>query len=153
MKLSANPTMVDLSVQSMNRLRRDDYNGLLIVSKIRRAIRYEIDSTLIARLIKIEFDLHLDAHFTEEETCLFTRLPHNDALRKQAQRQHDHLKYLAWLCSSEKAIPASVAEEFANKLEEHIRFEERTFFPYLRDFSTQQYAKSKSPAHRDFTIN
>lgn len=132
MRLFAIKEPTDLLKQNISRLSRDDYNSLLIVSKIRRAIRYEVDSAKIVDFIKKEYDYHLNTHFTEEETLLFSKLPHNDPLRMQAQRQHDHLKYMVWVCCNETKIPACLPEDFANRLEEHIRFEERTLFPYIK---------------------
>jgi hemerythrin-like domain-containing protein len=152
MKLSVANEPVDLS-GGIARLSREDYNALTIVTKIRRAIRYEIDNSLIATFIKKQFDLYLDAHFIEEEVWLFPKLPHTDALRIQAQKQHDHLRYLAWVCANETPVPASLPEEFANYLEEHIRFEERSLFPYIRNARPLYVVKSRSERHISFAIN
>ena len=84
MKLSVANEPVDLS-GGIARLSREDYNALTIVTKIRRAIRYEIDNSLIATFIKKQFDLYLDAHFIEEEVWLFPKLPHTDAANTSAE--------------------------------------------------------------------
>ena len=151
MKLLTENEAVDLS-RGIKRLSREDYNALSIVLKIRKAIRCEADSASIASLIKKQFDLHLDHHFIEEETSLFTKLAHTDPLRIQAQKQHDHLRYLAWVCDNETSIPPTLPEEFANRLEEHIRFEERTMFPYLRN-AGQLYKVKRKPQRHSFAIN
>ena len=151
MKPFAENEAVDLS-RGIERLSREDYNALSIVLKIRRAIRCEADNASIASLITKEFDHHLDDHFIEEETSLFAKLAHTDPLRIQAQKQHDHIRYLAWVCANETSIPPTLPEEFANRLEEHIRFEERTMFPYLRN-AGQLYLVKRKPQRHSFAIN
>ena len=122
----------DVLNHSISHVSRNDYNSLSIVLKIRRAIREETEKGQIAAFIKNEYEYQLDSHFSEEETMFFAKLPHTDDLRIEAQRQHDHLKYLAWVCSNGQ-IPDSLPGEFADLLEEHIRFEEQTLFPYIQN--------------------
>ena len=117
---------------SANAISHGDFNSLSIVLKIRQAIKEQTEKTQIAAFIKNEYYYQLESQFSEEETIFFTRLPHTDDLRIEAQRQHDHLKYLAWLCSNGH-IPDTLPTEFADLLEEHIRFEDQTLLPHIEN--------------------
>ena len=108
--------------RNLSWLCREHYNGLMVVCTIRRAVRHSITNSVVNRYIQQEFFAHLDQHFREEEAWLFPKLPATNALRIQTERQHEKLRRMV---SDTELLP----EDFANLLEEHIRFEERTLFP------------------------
>lgn len=108
--------------KTLSLLCREHYNDIALVCTIRRAIRYSVSTDKIAAHIRQEFVAHLDRHFKEEELWLFPKLANTNALRVQAEKQHERLRKMV---DDGGLIP----EEFANLLEEHIRFEERTLFP------------------------
>src|SRR3954471_18451836 len=105
--------------RNLSWLCREHYNGIRVVCTIRRAIRYSVVNHEIASYIQQEFINHLDQHFKEEELWLFPKLAGTNALRIQAEKQHEKLRRMV----GDKDLQP---EEFANLLEEHIRFEERT---------------------------
>src|SRR3954468_12900293 len=112
-------------------LSRDHHDGLLLVWKIRQGIKLEADRALITKYIVNVFDNELELHFNEEESLLFNQLPATDELRINAEDQHAAIrKKIAAFRSSAIYSDADLLS-FALLLEEHIRFEERTLFPYL----------------------
>jgi hemerythrin-like domain-containing protein len=119
---------------------RDHYNGLMVVCTIRRQLRLKIDAHAIAAYIKQEFNDNIEKHFYEEERWLFPKLQVKDVLRVPAEQQHAALRKIVRTMDVAEDITAA-AGEFADMLEEHIRFEERTLFPHLE----QQLSKKTRP--------
>ena len=118
-------------------LSRDHHDGLLLVWKIRQGIRLNINHARIAAYIINVFDKELEQHFIEEESLLFNKLHFTDELRIKAEDQHAAIrKKVAAFRSSGSHTDADLLS-FASDLEEHIRFEERTFFPYCEKLIPQ----------------
>lgn len=116
---------------------RDHHLGLLLVWKIRQGLQLSIDYDRISAYILFSFEDHLKQHFDEEEQLLFNLLPEDNDLRLSAENDHKELSDL--IIKIESAPNRSVIAEFANKLEQHIRFEERILFSYIQDhFSKEQ---------------
>jgi hemerythrin-like domain-containing protein len=112
-------------------LSRDHHDGLLIAWKIRQGIRNEIANARIADFVVNAFAEDLQPHFQDEENLLFLQLPKNDELRLKAEEQHAAIRDKIAALKSDAEVSAVSLQEFANLLEEHIRFEERILFPYL----------------------
>jgi len=112
-------------------LSRDHHDGLLIVWKIRQGIRNSVTVNRITDFVVNAFAKDLEPHFQEEEKLLFSKLRIDDTLRLRAEDEHGAIrKMLAALPSATEAVVTDL-EAFANLLEAHIRFEERTLFPYI----------------------
>lgn len=128
-------TLLDSNPFNKNRklafLFRDRHNDLLFVCKIRRAIRNGMANHKIIRFIKEEFFNEFQPNFIEEEQWLFSKIPSDHPLRKMAEQQHTELIILITSTSPQLKLYDSLPEVFANLLEEHIRFEVRTLFPYI----------------------
>lgn len=75
---------------------------------------------------------HLVSHFKMEEDFLFVYLAKNDLLRKEAEKQHDSLRSLHRKMVSTPTVENGDLLEFAEGLDNHIRFEERKLFPYIQ---------------------
>jgi hypothetical protein len=126
-----------LEIPSLNKNRklallfRDRHNDLLFVCKIRRAIRNAMAHHKIIRFIQDEFFNEFQPNFIEEEQWLFSKIPSSHPLRIKAEEQHTELINLIMTTSPESKLYDSLPETFANLLEEHIRFEVRTLFPYI----------------------
>lgn len=116
---------------------RDHYNGLMVVCTTRRQLRLKANTDAIAAYIMQEFANNIEKHFREEETWLFPKLSVKDPLRMEAEQQHALLRKIVWTLDEAKDFYAA-AEEFANSLEEHIRFEERTLFPHIEQQLTKK---------------
>lgn len=110
-------------------LSKDHHEGLLVVWKIRQGQSKQIEAQRIADFVMHAFVTHLQPHFIKEEELLFTKLAKEDQLLAKAQEQHAVLRQMATKVSQSARMPQLVA--FANLLEEHIRFEERTLFQHI----------------------
>ena len=110
---------------------REHHFGLLLVWKIRVGLRNEIAPDRISRYVLFFFRVNLKKHFREEETMLFNRLHDNDLLRKRAEYQHVEICELALKIELNKENRV-LLEQFSDKLENHIRLEERELFNHIQ---------------------
>ena len=70
-------------------------------------------------------------HFREEEELLFSKLPASDTLRIQAEEEHKEI-YRLIAVITQTANDEKLLRQFADTLDKHIRFEERTLFNHLQ---------------------
>lgn len=126
--IKRHPALVQLS--------RDHHFGLLLVWKIRRGLKKSIAKERISNYILFFYNEDLKEHFKEEERDLFSRLPETDPLYIQAYSEHEQLNMLV---NEIKTNPGNekLVTEFADTLEKHIRFEERSLFNYLQEKFTE----------------
>ncbi|MCY1516918.1 Hemerythrin HHE cation binding domain protein [compost metagenome] len=117
-------------------LSRDHHFGLLFCWKIREALKRGVATDRILPYLDYFMDNHLRAHFEIEEKLLLNGCSH--PLCQQAQAEHrqirDDFKKAA---SGNSALLLSLAD----RLERHIRFEERTLFPQLEILLTKTALK------------
>ena len=106
---------------------RDHHNGLLLVWKVRQGLNKDIDPTRIGKYVLFAFDVELAPHFRDGEEWLFASLPDENPGRNRAEKDHAALRETI---SSIRGTGATreLLEDFANGLENHIRFEERELF-------------------------
>jgi len=111
---------------------REHHFGLLLIWKIREGLRFGIDPQRIAEYVNFFFKNYLEEHFKEEEELLFAHLDKNNELRKIAEEEHKILRDLAGQINF---YPENtfLLTEFGDKLEKHIRFEERQLFNELQN--------------------
>lgn len=112
-------------------LYRKRYDGLDLVNKIRQAIRKGENHETIGSFVRIEFYTKLQSYLEQEAVWLLPFLPGEDKTRQSVEAQHSLLirKVTAeWQLSP---VSPALPEEFANLLEENIRFEIRTLFPLV----------------------
>jgi len=83
----------------------------------------------IKAYVKYFWDNHLQQHFEEEETWLFTAL--QDALIERAISEHKHIGELVMTIMNIAPIQTDELNALARLLDDHIRFEERVLFPHL----------------------
>ena len=117
--------MADIENNHFVSLCRKNYQDLLIVCTVRKYLRNAIEKPAIIDYVRKEF-VRLNKHFKDEEMWLFPNLASTNDLRLQAEQQHKKLRELA---NDNNLQP----EEFADLLEEHIRFEERVLFPLFEN--------------------
>ena len=111
---------------------KDHHFGLLLTWKIRQGFKNDISPERIADYVLFFFKADLEKHFTEEEDLLFSQLPAGDALRQKGEADHHALRQLIALISEHKG-DAALLNQFADKLQTHIRFEERQLFNHLQE--------------------
>jgi hemerythrin-like domain-containing protein len=113
-------------------LSQDHHFGLLLVWKIRKGIKDQIQTERIVNYFNYFTREHLEPHFQLEERLIFPVLAKNDLLRKEAEHQHQEIRSLIKQISLEKSLIYDQLSLFADKLEAHIRFEERKLFQHLQ---------------------
>lgn len=114
--------------KSLVNLSKEHHFGLLACWKIRRGFELKVEPKRIANFVNNFWATHLEAHFIAEEKTLFNVIKHT--LVDQALEQHLKLTTLINLIS--KNANTVQLTEFANLLEQHIRFEERQVFKMLQ---------------------
>lgn len=110
-------------------LSRDHHHGLLLGWKIKQGIKNNATENQIIKYIKHFAKLALMPHFKQEEEDVLKFLPANDVFKIKVVEEHQELLNLVAQLSENSNIEDLMA--VADKLEQHIRFEERTLFPYL----------------------
>jgi len=111
---------------------KDHHFGLLLVWKIRQGLNNAISTERISNYVLFFFKNDLEKHFREEEDLLFCNLPGDDILRKRAETDHRAINKLVSEIGKNKNN-AILLNQLADKLEEHIRFEERELFNHLQN--------------------
>jgi hypothetical protein len=111
---------------------KDHHFGLLLVWKIRQGLKRTIDAERISRYVQFFFKEDLGKHFKEEEELLFCRLPTEDVLRRRAEADHRAIRQLV-VAMEDDGRDTALLVQLADRLEEHIRFEERELFNHLQD--------------------
>jgi len=118
--------------QALVSFSRDHHFGLLLVWKIRQGLEKAIRPERITNYVLYAFDNDLRHHFSEEERLIFCKLPPADPLRLQAENEHAAIYKLVEKLRSDKTND-ELLTEFAQSLQDHIRFEERILFTYMQE--------------------
>lgn len=111
---------------------KDHHFGLLLVWKIRQGLNKAVSAERISNYILYFFKADLEKHFKAEEKLLFCKLPVDDALRKQAEAEHQAI-YKLVAAIEQKKEDTVLLNQLADELEKHIRFEERELFNHLQN--------------------
>jgi hemerythrin-like domain-containing protein len=124
---------------------REHHDELLLVWKIREGLKKNIAPKRI-----IDYTIHHcnDAtllHMAQEEKYILNKLSEQDADVIKIMNEHTAIKKLVKQFSLKSVDKNSLLFEFANLLEKHIRFEERTFFPKLQNTLPDDIIKSMQP--------
>lgn len=109
---------------------KDHHFGLLLTWKIRQGLNKEINPERISNYVLFFFREDLAIHFKQEEELLFSKLPADDVLRIQAEADHESI-YALVAAIENKKNDGTLLHQLADKLESHIRFEERELFNHL----------------------
>jgi len=120
--------------ESIVLLSRDHHFGLLFCWKIRQGVKKGVATERIQPYIHHFWESHLQQHFQEEETLLFSKV--NDALSHQAVEEHRAIEQLVSIIHTSKGITTEALTTIADKVDNHIRFEERVLFPHLENVLT-----------------
>lgn len=109
-------------------LSKDHHFGLLVNWKIKKGLDLKVEPERIANFVINFWETHLAAHFIAEEQVLFAKI--NNSLTNKALAQHKQLRGLINNIL-ENSTPETLIN-FANLLENHIRFEEREVFKMIQ---------------------
>lgn len=116
-------------------LSRDHHHGLLLGWKIKQGLKRNVSIAEIANYISHFAGKALIPHFLEEEDQVLIYLNTDDEYRKRTVREHSEISDLI------NRLPDADEEmllQLADLVEAHIRFEERTLFPYMENNIREQ---------------
>lgn len=118
--------------QALVAFSRDHHFGLLLVWKIRQGLDNAVAPERISNYVLYFFEQDLKDHFEEEEQILFPKLPVDHLLRQQAENEHTIIKGLIEQIRKDRANKQLLLQ-FAQHLQDHIRFEERVLFTAIQE--------------------
>lgn len=135
-------------------LSKEHHHGLLCVWKIREGVKRNIEFDRIRNYINFFWENHLENHF-ETEDASFPALE-GTALNSQMEAEHENLRQLVKNLNSEGNY--NLLLDFANALNDHIRFEERVVFPHYESTLTakelteigEKIKKNSSPKEENY---
>lgn len=122
---------------------RDHHHGLLLGWKIRNGIKKGIETPRIAAYVKWFFQNYLSAHFELEEKYMFPILGMENDMIKRAI--NDHLQMRTMIAH----LDSTTLSDFADLLEQHIRFEERELFGQIQETATPRQLAKIEQIHHD----
>ena len=126
--LKRHPELVNLS--------REHHFELLFAWKIGQGLVRKADSRIIRDYVRYFWDQHLESHLEKEEKIVVQVLSEADPMRFRLQQDHDLMRSLVNCLYSERLNIDYLLEALQYLVREHVRFEERVFFPYLEQIAT-----------------
>jgi len=118
-------------------LSRDHHHGLLLGWKIKQGFKRKVDLREIADYVVHFAKQALFPHFDEEENQVLIYLSKDDGFRNQIIAEHVEIRSLIKTISLNPIADTSIFLELSEKLETHIRFEERALFPHLENILSE----------------
>jgi hemerythrin-like domain-containing protein len=110
-------------------LSHDHHDGLLFAWKIKQGLKKGTDLNAIADYVNWFWENHLVEHFRKEDKVIAPLMPAEDVLIKRMSDEHEEIEALVQI---NKNIPdAANLEVISEKVNDHIRFEERILFPHI----------------------
>ena len=118
-------------------LSREHHEGLLYGWKIKQGISFGTEVKVMADYTSWFWDNHLKQHFMAEEAAFSQKLFANDDMVERMKEEHQEIEGLIHI--NENIADINLLKQLSEKLNDHIRFEERELFPYVEQkISTQE---------------
>lgn len=124
--MSQKPIKRNKNIQPLS---REHHFGLLFCWKIRTGIKKNVEVNRIVKYVDYFFDTYMEQHFKTEETLLFNQVKHD--MCKKAYDDHQQIKSIITSVLQGNGDTIENLRELADRVDEHIRFEERNLFPLL----------------------
>ena len=120
-------------------LSHEHHHGLIFCSRLKKTVN--VDSDTVRRYILDFWGRYLFDHFLNEELVFLPYLKEEE-LTTQFKNEHQIVRDLMDEIKNPIGPIHQQALQFSKLIHDHIRFEERTFFPWLEQKLTQnQLAK------------
>jgi hemerythrin-like domain-containing protein len=132
---------------------REHHEELLFVWKIKEGLRKAIDAHRINQYVIHQYQSTTALHMAREEKYILTKLPENDIDRIRILNDHAALEGMLKKITGNNPDPVKLLSEFAEALENHIRFEERIFFPKLQNSFSEDMIHAMQPAENNAPVN
>lgn len=110
-------------------LSKNHHVTLLFCWKIRSGLKLNTTKERIKNYISYFWQTHMQPHFYEEETILFT--PVQDAAVQRALNEHAAIRNQIDFIMSAQIITDEHFKKLADDVDNHVRYEERELFPHL----------------------
>ena len=117
-------------------LSREHHDGLLFAWKIKQGLANETSIETLCNYTRWFWTNHLKAHFKDEETVLVKFLPADNPLVFQMFKEHAQIREL--IISLDKEPVSNSLKLLAERINNHIRFEERKLFTYAEEVLTPE---------------
>jgi hemerythrin-like domain-containing protein len=143
-------------------LSREHHEGLLFGWKIKQGLKNGTNINTIGCFVQWFWVSHLQEHFKREEQVLAVYMPAEDLQVDRMINEHQEIEALIHI--NENIVDEANLLQIAEAIADHIRFEEREFFPHAeRSISPEnldkifdQLSKEKVPSDNwkeEFWIN
>jgi hemerythrin-like domain-containing protein len=110
-------------------LSREHHEGLLFGWKIKQGLKNGTDINTIGHFVQWFWAAHLQEHFRQEEQVLATYMPADDLQVLRMENEHQEIEALIHI--NDNIVDEANLLQIAETLTNHIRFEEREFFPHV----------------------
>ncbi len=114
------------------------HNGLMAVLLLKKGLQKKADPAVMRDFILQIKNDELDEHFAAEEQVLLAYSEKYPSLSGLYKKMKDEHKLLRQCYTELESASCEVIEKFYRLLEQHIRFEEREFFPMIEETLTPQ---------------
>lgn len=122
--------------ENIVKLSRDHHASLLFCWKLRQGIKRHASVERMIKYAHYFWSHHFAPHFREEEEFLFT--PLKAQLVQRAIDDHKEIKTLInGLSFSDLESQRGKLSQLADRVDEHVRYEERILFPHLESELTE----------------
>ena len=144
--------------KNLTNLSSEHHDGLVIALRINKALDKTEKYPIIINYIKHLWS-SLKNHFKQEEDNFLKsdNIDKDNPLIKRMLDEHNRFEELVNKLSPESKTLKDDLKEFAELLNDHIRFEERELFPYvensLTDEELKQVGENLEKTHQDLDKN
>lgn len=115
-------------------LSRDHHFGLLCSWKIRQGIKKNVSYERIKNYINYYWEENLSRHLKVEDIVL----PETENNSLQIQMEKEHIEIRKLIKTMNQTQDFRILKDFADALQNHIRFEERVLFPHLEEYLSDE---------------
>ncbi len=118
--------------KSLETLSFEHHDALVVALRIKKGLSKHIDLQPVAEYALHIYKEHLRHHFEQEEKTLQEPLlgnPESVTAIERMMDEHERFAEIIEFLELQKGERKQLLKEFAELLEAHIRFEERTLFP------------------------
>jgi hemerythrin-like domain-containing protein len=140
-------------------LSHDHYQGLVVVRRLQQGLDRDAPPDVMADYAQHVWTAHLARHFEQEEAHLLVPLREagDDGRALATQMLDEHHQIRAHVEALGDSATSEVVRTLADALRAHIRFEERTLFPFLEatcdPVALQAIGTELEDAHEDTDLD
>jgi hemerythrin-like domain-containing protein len=135
------------------KLSKDHHFTLLFCWKIRNGLKFGVATERIIKYVQYFWQFHMQPHFKEEETILFSPVKHTGV--QKALDEHSQIAGQIKALNAAANNAANQLSTLADTVDNHVRYEERELFPHLEKVLTIEQLESigmQLAAHHDPTL-